>query len=109
MCMEDVRLGRETATSKFEFQGNPAVWTKIMDPHPNMYALDLMVVSGGGALVVFSPEIPKLNAAFPAGIAPYRITLDIQHHGDIIRNPLWIQTDGTSTLVTGSFTTLNKQ
>jgi len=84
MCMEDVRLGRKTGPIAAQFAPALATRTKIADQNPNRIAIMFGVVGANAAMIAPAPLDPTANQGMHLSQAEGMITLDIQHHGNIV-------------------------
>lgn len=90
MCMEDVRLARQTTTFTRLGQTGDGSHDQLVPYRANRYSLEFIirVVAAAGfgceALSPVTSDFPNL------GVGNYHFLYDLQHHGDLVRQPFGI-------------------
>ena len=107
MCMEDVRIGRKTSASQVDLTvGLTSI--QAIGGSPNRYCLVFSAPIAGH--VTYSLDNPAvLGNGINLGVGDGMYSLNIQHHGDIVRRPWFAISDAASSPVGIMFTELGDQ
>lgn len=97
MCMEDVRIGRETISSAAVVSVGAGAVAQVLPADPYRYALVLSApASGTCTYSVNQAPGDGEGITFHAGGGP--ITLGIQEHGDLVRRAWYVYSSAANSL-----------
>jgi hypothetical protein len=106
MCMEDVRLARQTTTRVTDIVGDSGVWVPLCGQEPDRYSL--LIQLGGASDVQLrcgASGLPVGGAVI--GTDPNTVLLlDLQHHGDMVTQPWYVYSSSNAVLAVVTESTL---
>lgn len=107
MCMEDVRIGRETTGGQVATTvGTTSV--QILSGSPHRYSI--VLTPGIANHITFSTENPAvLGQGINLGPGDGCCKLNIQHHGDLVRKAWYAIADAGSNAIAVMVTNLAKE
>lgn len=99
MCMEDVRLGRETTFQANSISLANATNSVIANYDPYRTALILMVTGATAALIGPKPLSPAGGEGAHLGQGEGALSLDVLHHGNLVTQEWRASGDGGATKI----------
>lgn len=109
MCMEDVRIARDTATTSKVVVSVSDVWVLALPANPDRYSISFQTALGNDTSIVCSPfGVPTVGQTVgpPSGTF---LLFDLQHHGDMVCQPWYYRCDVSNFPVYIVETVLRKQ
>lgn len=99
MCWEDIKIARQTWTQRHNIQATVTT-TKVIEYNPLRYSLLIAVNEGSTVFWGLGDESGIGNGISSIGTLQSMVLLDLIHHGDIVRQPLYVATSaGTANVV----------
>lgn len=109
MCMEDVRIGRDTATTVRNVGCPEEEVTLLCVANPDRYSLLFQIPGGGVTRIRCQAQVD--NVDFPLWpVSPQGFfILDLQQHGDLVCQPWACYANGGSATIVVTETVLRRQ
>lgn len=109
MCMEDVRIARMSTTRTRMVPVAMGTWVQVAVASPDRYSIVIVVSGQVPTLIVPGSLGTPANPAQLPGVAQAPLVLDLQHHGDMVRQPHFVWSDGGASTAYVTETNLEAQ
>lgn len=109
MCMEDVRLGRETAHDTITVTVANGQSARILPPDRNRTAVIIGNPSATVGTLMFGPTRPSATIGYQVHELVAPLILTVMQHGSIVTDELWGFADGADVTFTVTYAYLGKQ
>lgn len=98
MCMEDVRLARQTTTRVTQVTGDSGVWVLVAQQDPDRWSLVIQFQGGSDVqLSCGASGLPQFAGSVPTDAVTV-FMIDLLHYGDMVTQPWYIYSGSSSVL-----------
>lgn len=96
MCMEDVRIARATVTTTKQIPITSELVMLVVPHNPDRYSLMIQVFSSDGWVLQCGSNGPPTFTGLASPLQREYLLIDLQHHGDMVRQPWYLYAIGSS-------------